>query len=72
MAKKQKKVIISAAVTGGVHTPSMSPHLPKTPEQIIRNAVDAARAGAAVIHIHARKENGQPLSLIHISEPTRH
>lgn len=60
MAKKQKKVIISAAVTGGVHTPSMSPYLPKTPEQIIRNAVDAARAGAAVVHIHARKENGQP------------
>ena len=58
--KKQKKVIISAAVTGGVHTPTMSPYLPKTPDDIIKNAVDAYKAGAAVVHIHARKENGEP------------
>ena len=57
---KQKKVVISAAITGGVHTPAMSPYLPETPEQIIKNSVDAAKAGAAVVHIHARKENGQP------------
>ncbi|MDR1640001.1 MAG: 3-keto-5-aminohexanoate cleavage protein [Clostridiales bacterium] len=60
MAAKQKKVIISAAITGGVHTPTMSPYLPKTPEEIIDNAVDAAKAGAAVVHIHARKEDGLP------------
>jgi len=57
---KQRKVIISAAVTGGVHTPSMSPHLPSTPDEIIRNAVDAVKAGAAVVHIHARKNDGEP------------
>lgn len=60
MASKQRKVVISAAITGGVHTPGMSPHLPETPEQIIKNAVDAAKAGAAIVHIHARKENGEP------------
>ncbi len=60
MPKPQKKVIISAAITGGVHTPSMSPYLPKTPEQIIQNAVDAAKAGAAVLHLHARNEDGSP------------
>lgn len=60
MAKVQKKVVISAAITGGVHTPSMSPYLPKTANQIIQNAVDAYRAGASVVHIHARKENGEP------------
>ena len=60
MASKQRKVIISAAITGGIHTPGLSPYLPKTPDEIIKNAVDAARAGAAVVHIHARKENGEP------------
>ncbi len=56
----QKKVVISAAITGGVHTPTMSPYLPKTPDDIIKNAIDAYKAGAAVVHIHARKENGEP------------
>lgn len=60
MTGKQRKIIISAAITGGVHTPTMSPYLPKTPDDIIRNAVDAWKAGAAVVHIHARKENGEP------------
>lgn len=60
MAKTQKKVVISAAITGGVHTPSMTPYLPKTPDEIIENAVEAAQAGAAVVHIHARKETGEP------------
>ncbi|RLC21223.1 MAG: 3-keto-5-aminohexanoate cleavage protein [Deltaproteobacteria bacterium] len=56
-----KKVVISAAITGSIHTPSMSPHLPITPEQIAQEAIDAARAGAAVVHIHARNpENGMP------------
>jgi len=57
---KQRKVVISAAITGGIHTPGMSPYLPATPDEIIKNAVDAAKAGAAVVHVHARKENGQP------------
>lgn len=60
MDKKIKKVVISAAITGGVHTPTMSPYLPKNPDEIIKNAVDAYKAGAAVVHLHARKENGEP------------
>jgi uncharacterized protein (DUF849 family) len=48
------KVIISCAVTGAVHTPSMSPYLPITPEQIADQAVEAARAGASILHLHAR------------------
>jgi len=48
------KVIISCAVTGAVHTPTTSPHLPLTPEEIARQAIEAAQAGAAVLHLHAR------------------
>jgi uncharacterized protein (DUF849 family) len=48
------KVIITCAVTGAIHTPSMSPHLPVTPEEIADAAVGAAEAGAAIIHLHAR------------------
>jgi len=56
-----RKVIITCAVTGSVHTPSMSPHLPITPEQIAEQAVDAARAGAAILHLHARHAaDGRP------------
>jgi len=51
---KSKKVIITAAVTGAIHTPSMSPYLPTTPQEIIDDAVKAYEAGAAVVHIHAR------------------
>lgn len=51
---KQHRVIISCAVTGSVHTPSMTPHLPITPQQIADAAVGAAEAGAAIIHLHAR------------------
>lgn len=47
-------VIVSCAVTGSIHTPSMSPHLPVTPRQIADEALAAARAGAAVLHLHAR------------------
>ena len=50
----RRKVIISCAVTGAIHTPSMSPHLPITPEQISAEAVAAAKAGAAILHLHAR------------------
>ena len=56
-----RKVIISAAITGSIHTPTMSPYLPITPEEIAGQAVEAARAGAAAVHIHARNpENGMP------------
>lgn len=58
---KSNKVIISCAVTGSVHTPSMSPYLPLTPRQIIEESVAAAEAGAAVLHLHARDpETGAP------------
>lgn len=58
---KSNKVIITCAVTGSIHTPSMSPHLPITAEQITEAAVGAAEAGAAVIHLHARNPaTGQP------------
>ncbi len=58
-----QKLIITAAVTGAVHVPSMTPYLPITPEQIIDDAVAAGEAGAAVVHIHARNpETGRPTS----------
>lgn len=57
----QKKVVISAAITGAIHTPSMSPYFAATPDQIIQQAVDAHKAGAAVVHIHARNEQGMPV-----------
>ena len=56
-----KPVIITCAVTGSIHTPTMSPYLPITPSEIADAAVGAAEAGAAVIHLHARHpENGRP------------
>ena len=56
-----KKVIISCAVTGAIHTPSMSPHLPTTPEEIITDSLAATEAGAAILHLHARNpEDGRP------------
>jgi uncharacterized protein (DUF849 family) len=58
---RQRKVIITCAVTGAIHTPSMSPHLPVTPEQIAEAAIDAADAGAAIVHLHARDpDTGRP------------
>jgi uncharacterized protein (DUF849 family) len=58
---KARKVVITCAVTGAIHTPSMSPHLPITPDEIIADAMAAAEAGAAVLHLHARNpENGRP------------
>ena len=54
MARKQRKAIISCAVTGAIHVPSLSPHLPITPEEIADQAVGAAEAGAAILHLHAR------------------
>lgn len=61
MAKSSRKVIISCAITGSVHTPTMSEYLPVTPSQIIESAVEAAESGAAILHIHARDgEDGRP------------
>ena len=55
------KIIISAAITGSIHTPTMSPHLPITPDQIAEHAVGAAKAGAAILHLHARDPiDGRP------------
>ena len=55
------KVIITCAVTGAIHTPSMSDHLPITPEEIARSSIEAAEAGAAIIHLHARDpQTGEP------------
>ena len=55
------KVIITCAVTGAIHTPSMSPHIPVTPEEIADAAIGAAEAGAAIVHLHARDpKDGRP------------
>ena len=56
-----KPIIITCAPTGGIHTPSMSPHLPVTPAEIATASIDAAEAGASIIHLHARDpETGKP------------
>ena len=57
----ESKVIITCAVTGSIHTPSMSPYLPVTAEEIAEAAIGAAKAGAAIVHLHARNpEDGRP------------
>src|SRR5690348_9237663 len=59
--KQKRKVIITCAVTGAIHTPSMSPYLPVTAEEIADAAIGAAEAGAAIVHLHARNpKTGQP------------
>jgi uncharacterized protein (DUF849 family) len=61
MAAAREKVIITCAVTGSIHTPSMSPHLPITPLEIADASIGAAEAGAAIIHLHARDpRTGKP------------
>ena len=56
-----KSVIVTCAVTGGIHTPTMSPHLPITPRQIAEQSIEASEAGASIIHLHARDpETGKP------------
>ncbi len=61
MAAAQGKVIITCAVTGSIHTPSMSPYLPVTPDEIAAAAIGAAQAGAAIVHLHARDpKDGSP------------
>lgn len=59
--KKNRKVVITCAITGAMHTPTMSDALPITPEHIAQEALDAAEAGASIIHLHARNpETGEP------------
>ena len=59
---KHKKVILSCAITGSIHTPTMSAHLPFHPDDIAREAIAAAKAGAAILHLHARDPaNGRPV-----------
>lgn len=61
MAAAQGKVIITCAVTGSIHTPSMSPYLPVTPQEIAEASIAAAQAGAAIVHLHARDpKDGSP------------
>jgi uncharacterized protein (DUF849 family) len=61
MANKNRKIILSCAITGSVHTPTRSEYLPITPQQIVDSALEAAQAGAAILHLHARDpKNGKP------------
>ena len=60
-ARNNNKVIITCAVTGGIHTPTMSDHLPVTPNDIAEQSIAAAEAGASILHLHARDPNdGRP------------
>ncbi|MBM3478213.1 MAG: 3-keto-5-aminohexanoate cleavage protein [Alphaproteobacteria bacterium] len=59
--RARRKTIITCAVTGSIHTPTMSPHLPITPDEIARESIAAAEAGASIIHLHARDpKDGRP------------
>ena len=61
MARSRKKTIITCAVTGAIHTPTMSEGLPYTYDDIARQAIEAAEAGASILHLHARNnETGAP------------
>src|SRR5271163_2732188 len=61
MPASRRKVIITCAVTGSIHTPSMTPHLPITPDQIAEQAIGAWEAGASILHLHARNpSDGRP------------
>lgn len=66
----ERKVVVTCAVTGAAHTPTMSEYLPITPEQIAKQAIGAADAGAAIIHFHARSPvDGRPTSDPHVYAP---
>lgn len=63
MTRSLDSVILSCALTGAIHTPSMSDHLPVTPEELIADGIEAAENGAAIIHVHVRDpETGEPVS----------
>src|SRR5499426_995308 len=58
---RSEKVIITCAITGGIHTPTMSEALPYTPDDIAAQSIAAAEAGAAILHLHARDpKDGRP------------
>ncbi len=60
--KRSKKTIITCAITGSIHTPTMSPYLPITPDEIANHSIEAIEAGAAMVHLHARNpETGRPV-----------
>lgn len=63
MKKPARKVIITCAITGAIHTPTMSEALPYKPEDIARQSIDAAAAGAAILHLHARNPANGAVSL---------
>ena len=63
MARKSRKVIISCAITGAIHTPTMSNALPFTPEHIATQSIEAAEAGAAILHLHARNPKDGSVSI---------
>lgn len=63
MAKKQKKTIITCAITGAIHTPTMSDALPYTPEDIADQAIAASAAGASILHLHARRPDDGAVSI---------
>ena len=61
MPRRTNKVIISCALTGGIHTPTMSPALPVSPDMLAEQGIAAAQAGAAILHVHARDaRDGRP------------
>jgi uncharacterized protein (DUF849 family) len=60
MVAKRDKVIITCAVTGSIHTPTMSPYLPITGDEVAEQAIGAAEAGASILHLHARNPDGSP------------
>ena len=60
MGDRQNKVIITCAVTGSIHTPTMSPYLPITGDEVAEQAIGAAEAGASILHLHARNPDGSP------------
>lgn len=66
-------VIVAAALTGAIHVPTMSPHLPVTPEEIIKDGIAAAEAGASIIHVHVRDpETGEPSSDVELFREVAH
>ena len=61
MPQLANKVVVTCAVTGSIHTPTMSDALPYTPDQIATQSIDAAKAGASILHLHARDpKDGRP------------
>lgn len=67
MATQRRKVIITCAITGSIHTPSMTPYLPITPDQVAEDSIAASRAGAAIIHLHARDPvDGRPTPAVEV------